>query len=146
MVSSPGSPATPPPVVTDASVWVAFFVAADANHTASRNWLDNHTHDGGMLVAPALLLTEVAAAISRRLGQPQFALHVTGTLSSFIPLRIVQMDASLVTEATNIAAHYRLRGADAIYVAVAKQVGIPLLTWDNEQLTRPAAIISAITP
>jgi predicted nucleic acid-binding protein len=56
------------------------------------------------------------------------------------------MDATLVTEATNIAAHYGLRGADAIYVAVAKQVGIPLLTWDNEQLTRPAAIISAITP
>ncbi len=99
-----------------------------------------------MLVAPALLLAEVAAAISRRLGRPQFALHAAGTLSSFVPLRIVQMDATLITEATNIAANYGLRGAGAIYVAVAKQVGIPLLTWDKEQLTRPASIISAITP
>jgi predicted nucleic acid-binding protein len=146
MASTHSSPSAPAPVVTDASVWVSFFVAADANHAASRTWLDNHTHDRGMLVAPAILLTEVAAAISRRLGRPQFALQIAGTLSNFTPLRIVQMDAPLVAEATDIAANYSLRGADAIYVAVARRLGIPLLTWDGEQLARPTSIISAMTP
>jgi predicted nucleic acid-binding protein len=56
------------------------------------------------------------------------------------------MDGKLMTEATDIAANYRLRGADAIYVAAARQLGITLLTWDTEQLTRPAAIITAVTP
>jgi predicted nucleic acid-binding protein len=146
MARVPGSPVAPGPIVTDASVWVAFFVAADANHAASRNWIDSHTRAGGMLVAPSMLLTEVAAAISRRLSRPQMALQIATNLSKFTLLRIVQMDTTLITEATNIAANYGLRGADAIYVAVARQLRISLLTWDNEQLTRPALIITAITP
>lgn len=146
MVSSPGGPAAPPPVVTDASVWVAFFVAADANHTASRNWLDNHTRAGGILIVPAILLTEVAAAISRKLGQSQVALQAASTLSNFTRLRIVQMDATLMAEATDIAANCALRGADSIYVAAARRLGITLLTWDHEQLTRPASIVSVATP
>ena len=146
MASTIGDSVVPAPVVTDASIWVAFFVAADVNHVASRNWIDSHTRAGGMLVAPSILLTEVAAAISRRLGQPQLVLQVAGSLSRLTLLRIVQMDGQLMTEATAIAANYRLRGADAIYVATAKQLGITLLTWDAEQLARPASIITAITP
>lgn len=133
-------------MLTDASVWVAFFVTTDANHIASRNWIDSHTRASGMLVAPSILLTEVAAALSRRLGRAQLALQVAGSLNKLTLLRIVHMDSKLITEATDIAANYRLRGADAIYVAAARQLGITLLTWDNEQLTRPAAIITAITP
>jgi predicted nucleic acid-binding protein len=73
-------------------------------------------------------------------------LEVVGSLSRLTLLRIVQMDTALMTQATGIAANYRLRGADAIYVAAAKQLGIALLTWDTEQLTRPASIITALTP
>lgn len=99
-----------------------------------------------MMVAPSILLIEVAAAISSRLARPQFALQVVSGLTRLTLLRIVQMDAALVTEATNIAANHGLRGADAIYVAVARRLGRTLLTWDSEQLTRPATIISAMTP
>ena len=146
MASTYGSAAVPAPVITDASVWVSFFVAADVNYVASRNWIDSHTRASGMLVAPSILLTEVAAALSRRLGRPQLALQVVGSLSRLNLLRIVQMDGQLRTGATDIAANYRLRGADAIYVAAARQLGITLLTWDTEQLTRPASIITAVTP
>ena len=146
MASTSGSAVVPAPVLTDASVWVAFFVAADVNYVASRNWIDSHTRASGMLVAPSILLTEVAAALSRRLGRPGLALQVVASLNRLTLLRIVQTDGKLMTEATDIAANYRLRGADAIYVAAARQLGITLLTWDTEQLTRPAAIITAVTP
>jgi predicted nucleic acid-binding protein len=56
------------------------------------------------------------------------------------------MDASLMQEATSIAANLGLRGADAIYVATAKLLNLPLLTWDQEQLTKPAGIIMTIQP
>ena len=143
-----GRPAPPEPVVSDASVWVAFFLTADVTHAASFAWIDQHTASGGMLVAPAILLTEVAA-LSRRLGPangPQLALQAAATLARLPLLRIVPMDEALVTTATDLAARLGLRGADALYVAAAQRLNLPLLTWDAEQLTRPAGLIHAFHP
>jgi predicted nucleic acid-binding protein len=39
-----------------------------------------------------------------------------------------------------------LKGSDAVYVALAERMGIPLITWDNEQLARGAAVIDVRTP
>jgi predicted nucleic acid-binding protein len=61
-------------------------------------------------------------------------------------MRLVPIDQLLIDEATAIAAQFYLRGAGALYVAVAKHLAIPLVTFDHEQLTRPAAIISTIQP
>ena len=33
-----------------------------------------------------------------------------------------------------LAIRLRLRGADAVYVALAEQLGIPIVTWDGEML------------
>src|SRR5215218_994838 len=118
---NPGANVIPPPVVIDASVWVAFFVTADITHIPSYNWIDVHTQAGGLLVTPAILLTEVAAAISRRLGQVQTALSASSTIELLPLTRIVTIDTMLIKEATSIAATTRLRVMDAIYVAVAKQ-------------------------
>ena len=49
-------------------------------------------------------------------------------------------------EAVDMAITFDLRGPDALYVAVAKQLSIPLVTFDQEQLTRPANAITTITP
>jgi predicted nucleic acid-binding protein len=144
-----GQPTPPAPVISDASVWVAFFLTADVTNAASFAWIDQHHAAGGMLVAPAILLTEVAAAISRRLGPatgPPLALQAAATLARLPLLRIVPMDEALVTTATDLAARLGLRGADALYVAAAQHLGLPLLTWDREQLTRPAGLIHAFHP
>jgi predicted nucleic acid-binding protein len=136
-------------VVVDASVWAGFFLTADTTHAASYTWLDRHTAAGGLVVSPSILLTEVAAAISRRLGLAagtHAALRAAATISRLPQARIVPMDAALMGEATDVAANLGLRGADSIYVATARQLGIPLLTWDNEQLTRATGIITAFHP
>jgi predicted nucleic acid-binding protein len=57
-------------VVVDASVWVSRFISWDINHNASQLWIQRYASSGGLLIAPALLLIEVAAAISRRIGDP----------------------------------------------------------------------------
>lgn len=40
----------------------------------------------------------------------------------------------------------RLRGADAVYVAVAQEYGATLIIWDQELLMRGAAAITVVTP
>jgi predicted nucleic acid-binding protein len=143
LLSGPGA------VVVDASVWVAFFLPADANHAASFAWIDQHTAAGKPVVVPAIVLTEVAGALSRRLGPPHgspLALQATGTLARFPLLRVVPLDAEVIETATDLAARLGLRGADAIYVAIAYQLDFPLLTWDREQLTKTAGYIQSLHP
>ncbi len=116
-MASVSSVAPPTPIVIDASVWAAFFLTMDLHYQASFQWIDRHTIAGGAIYVPTILLTEVAAAVSRRLGQMQRALRAVSTIERFAYTHIVPMDTSLMQEATNIAATLGLRGADAIYVA-----------------------------
>jgi predicted nucleic acid-binding protein len=51
-----------------------------------------------------------------------------------------------VNEATNLSADLGLRGAGAMYVALARQLGIQLVSFDNEQLTLPRGLIQTISP
>jgi len=48
--------------------------------------------------------------------------------------------------AAQLAADHALRGADAVYVAAALRLGLPLVTLDGEQLQRAEAVISTLSP
>ena len=56
------------------------------------------------------------------------------------------MDQSLAHEAAKIAGSRRLRGADAVYVALAAACQEPLLTLDAEMLERAQGVAEALTP
>ncbi len=118
----------------------------DANHTAAKNWLEQHLNSGGSLISPVILAVEIAATVARVTQNPAAAGHALSQLRSFSPLRLVPLDQTLVADATNIAMNFGLRGADSFYVALAQQLAIPLVTFDNEQLTRPASIIATVMP
>lgn len=45
-----------------------------------------------------------------------------------------------------LAAECRLRGCDAIYAALARQEGMPLITWDEQQRERAAPVVETLTP
>jgi predicted nucleic acid-binding protein len=82
-------------MVVDASVVVSNLVPHDVHHAASRAWLTRHIGDGGLVVAPALLLPEIA---------------------------------------------------DAIYIAAASTLGLPLVTWDVEQRQGAARVTDVVSP
>ena len=123
--------------VIDASVWVSRLVPQDVNHRASRLYLKQQAAQGQRLIAPVILLTEVAGAIARRTGSSQLARQA---------MHIVTIDHQLGQTATNLAAKLYLRGTDAIYVALAYRLGIDLVSWDKEQLERAGKLIQATTP
>lgn len=133
-------------MVLDASVLVSRLVAGDVHHDASRRWLEGHVADGGLVVAPALLLPEIAGAISRRTGQRRLARRAVAAVLRLPALRLVAVDPDLAELAARLAGDLRLRGADALYVATAAHLRLPLVTWDDEQRERAAARIVVIAP
>ncbi len=133
-------------VVVDASVWVSRLVPQDGHHAASRQWLEVFTAEGGRVVAPVLLLPEIAGAISRRTGAPELAHQAVQQLQRMRTLRLVALDRRLGQAASQLAADLGLRGADATYVAIADQLRIPLLTWDSDHVEKAGKRISVRMP
>jgi len=133
-------------VVVDASIWVSQFRPQDVNHNASRLWIEQYITVSGLMVAPVFLLIEVAAAISRRTGEHAMAKKAVEDLNSNDSMQFAPMDSALVQAAIHIATNLQLRAGDAIYVALAHQLNIPLVSWDKEQLQKASTIITTYTP
>ena len=51
--------------VVDASVWVSWFVDAEAHHAPNRHWLGNVVEQGDRLVALPLVVAGFAAPLAR---------------------------------------------------------------------------------
>jgi predicted nucleic acid-binding protein len=132
--------------VVDASVWVSRLVLNDVHHEPSYSWLEGTVNRGELIVAPALLLAEVAGAISQRTGRPELAAQAVDLLEQLPNSRLVAIDPQLAHQAAHLAGEHRLRGSDAFYVALAQQLGFSLVTWDREQAERGSAATPVITP
>jgi predicted nucleic acid-binding protein len=133
-------------IVTDASVWISFLIKHDTNHAATKSWLTQVLRDKTAITAPILLLAEVGGAISRRLENAGMGQKAVNRLLAIPTLHLVDMDHALGINTSRIAARYRLRGADACYVAVAAQLKVPLVSWDQEHLRRTLDLVKAYTP
>ena len=129
-------------VVVDASIWVARLVAGDVFHEGCREWLEKQRSEGVTMLSPAFLLVEVAGAISRRASDPTLAKQAVSLLQQLPGVRLVALNRDLVGTGARLAADLGLRGADALYVAVAKRLQAPLATLDQEQKQRAASLIA----
>jgi predicted nucleic acid-binding protein len=133
-------------VVVDASVWVSGLIVTEVHHPVSRRWLDERVAAGDPLIVPTLLLAEFAGAVSRRTGAPELGRQSAQELLALPGLRLVALDSDLGSLAAEIAAVLRLRGADAVYVAVARSLGLPLVTWDREIHARAGRFVDVRQP
>jgi predicted nucleic acid-binding protein len=61
-------------------------------------------------------------------------------------LRLVPVDHELGYEATRIAIDLGMRGADAVYVALAHKLGAPLVSLDREHVSRARSYVKVIIP
>jgi len=132
--------------VVDASVWVSRLVPQDVHHAASRRWLEEQAAGGDLVISPTLLLAEVAGAVSRRTGHAQLAHQAVQMLLRLTELRLVPLDGRLGRSAAQLAAEIGLRGADAVYLATAHHLNVPLVTWDREQQARADRLVAVQAP
>lgn len=132
--------------VVDASVWISWFVPADAHHDPSRRWMSAQVVQGESVVAPLLVLAEVAGAVARRTGVSELGVHAVSLMQHLPNARLVAVDTELAQLGAQLAAELRLRGADALYVALARRLSIPLVTWDQEQQERGRPLVAVLNP
>lgn len=133
-------------MVTDASFWVAIFMEDDAHYTEASACLQRALELQQAFHAPALVLAEVGGAIARRTGDRQAAEIAVQYLVSQPWLSIHHGSEPLSRGAARVAIECMLRGADATYVALARQEGALLITLDDEMLKRSASAIPVMTP
>jgi predicted nucleic acid-binding protein len=133
-------------IVIDASVWVAFALAADAFHPQSLRWVTQWVRSGRSIMVPSIFPVEVGAALIRHVRVSDDAYKVVNDLLDNPLFTIKAVDASLCRQAATMAMDLRLRGADAIYVALAESLRVPLITWDEQQRSRASERITAMTP
>lgn len=125
--------------VIDASVYIALIHAGEPDHARSRTWFERAKAAQEPVRAPVILLAEVAAALSRGLRDRALAHQVLKQLTRAGAVELVPVSLALAERAASLAADHRIRGCDAIYVALAEQLGDCLVTLDEQQWERGAA-------
>ena len=130
----------------DASVWVNAFDQREPGHLVSRQFLEVVRDQALSIIVPNLVLVEVAGAISRTRQAPVQAQAFAIALSRLPHVTVRALDEVCAVHALTLAAQHGLRGADAVYAAVAHEVGSTLVTLDNEHLTRLVNLITVCTP
>jgi predicted nucleic acid-binding protein len=133
-------------IVVDASVFVSAALASDAHHQASIDWLSRWLTRGQPLSAPMLLMIELAGAIARLTGNPLEGYRAIRMFRRLPQVRFFALDERLPSASVQMAAELRLRGADAIYIALARKLAVPLVSWDAEQLGRGTRFVATFTP
>jgi predicted nucleic acid-binding protein len=94
----------------------------------------------------ALLRVEVAGTTARMTDDTPRAIAFSDAISSLPFVQLVSLDIVLSESALKLAANQRLRGADAVYAAVALEYGCKLVSLDNEHLKRLGSIVTVLTP
>jgi predicted nucleic acid-binding protein len=134
------------PFVIDASVFLNAFNPSESGSQISKKILEQLQSGAIPMIVPYLLLPETAAAISLGQENPELAIQFASTLQRLPNLVLISLDQVLAQQAIEIAAIHRLRGSDAVYVAVAQRFACPLLTLDKEQHDRAAGLLKSYYP
>ncbi|MCP3962435.1 MAG: type II toxin-antitoxin system VapC family toxin [bacterium] len=130
----------------DASVWVNAFDQREPGHETSWRFLEAVHAQTLTVVVPNLLCVEIAGAISRTRNEPARAQEFATAVAHLPNVTLLPLDEELAQEAQHLAAQNGLRGADAIYAAVAIHADCTLVSLDQEHLTRLTAVVPAIAP
>lgn len=132
--------------VIDASVYVALINGHERDHVACWAWFQREQAQQHIVSAPVILLPEIAAALSRGMGDPALAHRVVQHLLHTRLVELVSISSALAQQAATIAADHRIRGSDAVYVALAEHLDTELITLDQQQLERGRAVVRARRP
>lgn len=132
--------------VIDASVYIALINAHESSHLNSWVWFQQAQAAGESFTAPVILLPEIAAGLSRGIGNPALAHQAVQQLFQAQLIDLIPITPTLAERAAVIAADHQVRGCDAIYVALAEQLNDYLVTLDQQQFERGSMIVTTRKP
>lgn len=132
--------------VIDASVYVSLANEADRYHERCLAWFESSLHKADTLSAPGLLLVEVAAAIRRLTDSSKLARQAVLGIQDTEEIELFPLTSKRSEAAAEVAARTGVRGADAVYLALAAELDEPLITLDRQQLDRGRAVVEVRRP
>lgn len=130
----------------DASVWVNGFDRKEPGANTTRQLLHLLAEQGQAIIIPNLALVEVSGSVSRTRRRPAKATAFVDTIMRLPHVTVVPLTADLAEAAAHLAARHALRGADAVYAAVALAAECTLVSLDGEHLTRLRNVVRTLTP
>lgn len=130
----------------DASVFVNAFNPHEEGHAESLAILTAIQEGGDPVIVPTLLLPEIGSAVARASDDSAGALQYANATAALPHLTLVSLTTTIARQAAELAATHRLRGADAVYLAVARRYGTTVVSRDEEQRVRGSAIVPCQTP
>ena len=110
----------------DANVFVSASSPVDASSIDSDGFLLCIRQSGLRVYCPTLLLPEVTSAIMRPTANSNAAFITIASVKTFPNINFVSLTDRSADDTVRIALLCRLRGADAIYAAVAQTYGTTL--------------------
>lgn len=130
----------------DASVHVNALNRAEAGSSESQAFLEFVSRRSIPVISPTVLLVEVATTIARVFDDPAKGIAFSQVIHHLPNQVWVPLDEIISLEAGRLGAIHALRGADAVYAAVAHRHRSTLITLDRQQLERLSPIIKAQRP
>jgi len=130
----------------DASVFVNAFSPTERGSEQSWRFLAQIREAEIPVFVPTLMLVEVVASLARKQNNTTLAMEWMEEIQQLSFLTFIPLDDELARESAVIAASHRLRGSDAVYVAVARRFGAALVTLDSEQAQRAAPLVPVRLP
>jgi predicted nucleic acid-binding protein len=118
----------------------------EEGHSESLAILAAIQQGGEPVIAPTLLLPEIASAVARASDDNAGALQYANATAALPHLMLVSLTSMMARQAAELAASHRLRGADAVYVAVARRYGTTLVSRDEEQRSRGSTVVTCQSP
>ncbi len=115
-------------LTVDANVFVSSSAPAEAQHTASVTFIGRVAAQSLDVYCPSLVMPEVAAGIIRPTSDAALAAQVVSGLALLPSISLAPLTEQRAKQAAQISITCRLRGADAVYVALAQELGTTLIT------------------
>jgi predicted nucleic acid-binding protein len=132
--------------VVDASVWVARFNPADKFHDDSRDWIAAILPGRVAIVEPVIMLAELSGALSRSVKESGIGERAVAYLSNLPGVSLAEIGLPLARHAAEVASDLNLRGYDAMYVALAEDLQMDLVSWDSDHLARASSRVTVHRP
>lgn len=130
--------------IIDSSVYIASISPHEKFYAHSLLWLQQAAATKAPLLAPAIFLAEVAAALSRGQKNTNLAQRAVSILRNSKVIDLQPVSITLAESAARIAGEQKIRGCDAVYVALALHLNQPLVTLDKQLADRGSNMIRMI--
>lgn len=130
----------------DASVLTSAFIETEPHSQRSKEFLSKARDGDIKIFLPEIAVVEVTSGIFRATKREDLALKFLGAVRAASNFNFVAVDQRLANRASGVVTITELRGADAIYVALAMAYGITLITLDRDQLRKAKKLIQVKEP